>query len=161
MKRFFGILALSLLMVVMVSTVAAAAPTAVSLKAGAGVGFYGLEVTLPMSDNLSIVVEGGTTYPIGSSLVGFDYLLAGLGARYYFTPEGWRPFATLYGVYNYDLTGIGADGMSVIGTGGVEFQRESGLRFAIELGGSYNMYFNSPALNNLGFIWGIALGYGF
>lgn len=156
MKRFVCILGLSLLLVLMVSSAAAAAPTAVSLKSGAGVGLYGLEVTLPMSDNLAIVAEAGTTYPIA-----YGYLVGGLGIRFYFVPEGLRPFVTVYGVYNYDFLGAGSDCISVMGTGGLEYQGESGLRLAAEVGGSYNMNSTVAGVNGLHLVIGFALGYGF
>lgn len=148
---------LSLVIVLCLGAPAVAAPTAVSLKTGAGANLIGLEVTIPVSDSFAFVVEGGTAMPL------IPLVSASAGARYYFFPEGWRPFLSVYGTYTFavDPASSLSDYATAWGTVGIEYQLERGFRFAAEIGGYYCFYFDDPTLNGPGLAWGLSIGYGF
>lgn len=166
MKRISLVLVLALLAVLLVNSEALSAPTAVSIKSGPSiVGLYGLEVAIGVSDHFSVVVQGGSIFPLGTvlgALVGnpFDYITVGVGARYYFRAEGWRPFVTLYGDYHIDVfnSEIAENYFSFPVTVGIEFQREKGFHFSFEAGASY-----IPTNQEAPIVpaFGLSLGYGF
>lgn len=169
MKRVLLVLALSLLAVVFVGSEALGAPTAVSLKSGIGiVGLYGIEVAVPVSEHFAVVGQAGTIFPFGTVLsaiftlgnAAVEYATVGAGIRYYFAAEGWRPFVSAYCDYNFELYGTAeaANFFNFPVTAGIEYQRERGFHFALELGGCYTP---SNTDEPLALAVGLALGYGF
>lgn len=127
MKKLSLILGLVVLMCMIVSSQAFAAP---DINVSAKYQFYAgpghtaqVEFGLPLSDNFTVLVQGGPFIPPFAGV-------AMAGVRYYVTETGLRPFATIYGGC---LIG-GVVDVAGAATVGLEYSNHRGFRVAAEIG---------------------------
>lgn len=126
MKRLAVVLGLVVLLSLAFVGQAMAAPTVTvsgKYQAFGPISSAGVELGFPINDHFSFIVQGGPTLPAYAGGV-----MAGL--RYYMTPIGLRPFATIYGgcAVTPFVFPFGA------GTVGLEYLSENGFRVAGEIG---------------------------
>lgn len=147
MKKWTVILGLAMLLCVALAAPTMAAPTVtVSAKYMYLAPYHSpqLELGFPITDNFTAMLQGGPLVMAPAGVV-----LGGL--RYYLTPDGLRPFGTLYGgvlINPGPIMVVGA------GTVGLEYLDASGFRIAGELG---VWYFSGMFL----FTGGTAIGWAF
>lgn len=152
MKKMSLVIGLALLLCLAFAAQAMAAPTvSVSAKYQGVTDFDELvsipqvEVSVTLSPDFALIFQGGAIVPSpGVASVA-------MGVRYYFTPEGWRPFATLYACSWFNSANVIFFPM---GTAGLEYVGGGGFRAAGELGGLYQQGY-------LLFTYAISLGYAF
>lgn len=141
MKKW--ILACSLVAVLLVACAAqAVAAPNVSLKWGSAVGTMGVELGFPATDHFTVILDGGWTCWHGGLLLA--------GGRYYFLPEGLKPYVSLQGGIAYDP---GDWYWALEGMVGVEYQFRSGIKIAGEVGALH--------VGDWYPVWGMSLGYQF
>jgi len=143
LKKVLLIAVLVLVFSTTLSTEAFAAPS-IAVKSGAMAGLIGLEMGIATSQNFSIMLVGG--------FIGNGACIS-VGTRYYFLPEGWRPFLSGYlgmVIFGDPYYGVLA-GLVTTFTGGVEHVSDSGFLFTAELGIGMSGGYFAPAL-------GISLG---
>lgn len=155
MKKLSIITALALLLCLAFAAQAMAAPSVSVSAKYQGITNFAVHIFIPqvevgvaLSPDFSLIFQGG---PLVTPAPTITIGTAAAGIRYYFTPEGWRPFATLYACSWFDSSDVIFFPM---GTVGLEYLGESGFRVTGELGG---MYQQGVAV----FTYALALGYAF
>lgn len=151
MKKLGIILGVAMLLCVVLAAQTMAAPS-VSVKYQGVVfssWYYSIpqvELAVSLSDYFSLILQGGPSIDplfVGAVVQG--------GLRCYLTPDGFRPFATIYGgLWWYG----GTIYPLVAGTAGLEFLADSGFRVAGEAG---VMYVDS----DFPFTFALSMGYSF
>lgn len=154
-KKLSIIAALALLLCLAFASQAMAAPSISVSAKYQGITNFSTHVLIPqievgvvLSPEFSLIFQGG---PLVTPAPTITIGTVAAGIRYYFTPEGWRPFATLYACSWFDWTGVIFFPM---GTVGLEYLSENGFRATAEVGG---MYEQGTAL----FTYALAVGYAF
>lgn len=150
-KKLWLVLGLALLLSVTLVSQALAAPgVSVSGKYSGNIVMSSnlVEVGIGLSDNWSVILQAG------ASVFPPAFFTGAVGIRYYFTPEGFRPFISLYG-------GILSPSFMaalpyVSGTVGLEYLADNGFRFSGEAGGTYGGI--APIVLAT---WAFSLGYAF
>lgn len=138
MKKWLVIAFLVMALSGLMASEAMAAPS-VAVKSGAMAGLIGVEVGIEAFESSKLLLVAGYA---GN---GFG---VSIGSRYYFLPDGWRPFFSDYlGVaegYDPYYGYVWAFVFAV--TGGVEYVTDSGFLFTAEFGVGMSGGYFAPAL---------------